>query len=119
MTMPPRMKVLGVLTLLLCTPAILLAQLTHGKKPVLSVPYATKSAANSPSKVSPPEGFLPTVPAGFKINVFATGFKRPRWMIVAPNQDIFVADTGTGVSVALLYPHHIYCDHDREMFSYG
>jgi len=67
---------------------------------VLPAPYATKSSANSPSKVSPPEGFLPTVPAGFKINVFATGFKRPRWLIVAPNNDIFVADTGAETSMS-------------------
>src|SRR5712671_3659963 len=94
--MPSRLKVLSSLTLLLFAPAMISAQLTHGKKPVLPAPYATKSSANSPSKVSPPQGFLPTVPAGFKINVFATGFKRPRWLIVAPNNDIFVADTGAG-----------------------
>jgi len=94
--MPSRLKVLSSLTLLLCAPAMISAQLTHGKKPVLPAPYATKSSANSPSNVSPPQGFLPTVPAGFKINVFATGFKRPRWLIVAPNNDVFVADTGAG-----------------------
>src|SRR6267378_4018187 len=94
--MPSRLKVLSSLTLLLFAPAMISAQLTHGKKPVLPAPYATKSSANSPSKVSPPQGFLPTVPTGFKINVFATGFKRPRWLIVAPNNDVFVADTGAG-----------------------
>src|SRR5437763_1707515 len=83
---------------------VLLAQVTHGKKPDLPAPYATKSSANSPSKVSPPEGFLPTVPAGFKVNIFATGFKRPRWLIVAPNGDIFVADTGAGEIVVLKDP---------------
>src|SRR5258708_37680157 len=99
--MPSRLKVLSSLTILLCAPAMISAQLTHGKKPVLPAAYATKSSANSPSKVSPPEGFLPTVPAGFKINVFATGFKRPRWLIVAPNNDIFVTDTGAGEIVIL------------------
>lgn len=99
--MLPRMKVLSSLIVLLCAPAMISAQLTHGKKPILPSPYATKSSANSPSKVSPPQGFLPTVPAGFKINVFATGFKRPRWLIVAPNKDIFLADMGAGEIVIL------------------
>src|ERR1700682_5020315 len=102
--MSSRMKVLSSLAILLCAPVIISAQLTHGKKPVLPAPYATKSSANSPSKVSPPEGFVPTVPAGFKINVFATGFKRPRWLTVAPNGDIFLADTGAGEIVVLRDP---------------
>src|SRR5712671_7437937 len=94
--MPSRIRICSCLTLLLSVPAIIAAQVTHGKKPQLPPPYATKSSANSPSEVKPPAGFLPTVPAGFKINVFATGFKRPRWLIVAPNGDIFLADTGAG-----------------------
>ncbi|HEY2545264.1 MAG TPA: sorbosone dehydrogenase family protein [Candidatus Acidoferrum sp.] len=80
----------GVLIL----PAILSAQVTHGQKPQLPAPYATKSAGNGPSKVSPPANFLPTVPQGFRINVFAGDFKRPRWLTVAPNGDIFLAETG-------------------------
>src|SRR5713226_697192 len=99
--MPSRLKVLSSLTMLLCAPAMISAQLTRGKKPVLPAPYATKSSANSPNKVTPPEGFLPTVHAGFKINVFASGFNPPRWLIVAPNNDIFVADTGAGEIVIL------------------
>ena len=83
--MPSRRKVLSCLAVFLCVPALISAQVTHGKKPILPAPYATKSSANSPSKDSPPAGFLPTVPAGFKINVFATGFKGPRWLIIAPN----------------------------------
>src|SRR5467141_2116867 len=104
--MPSRLKVLSSLTMLLCAPAMISAQLTHGKKPVLPAPYATKSSANSPDKVSPPAGFLSPVPAGFKINVFATGFKRPRWLIVAPNGDIFLADMGAGEIVILRDPQN-------------
>src|SRR5467141_3806539 len=117
--MPSRLKVLSSLTMLLCAPAMISAQLTHGKKPVLPAPYATKSSANSPSKVSPPEGFLPTVPAGFKINVFATGFKRPRWLIVAPNHDIFLADTGAGEIVVMRDPQHTDGAQGREVFVNG
>ncbi|MCU1243454.1 MAG: glucose/sorbosone dehydrogenase [Candidatus Acidoferrum typicum] len=104
---------------LLFAPALLKAQLTHGKKPQLAQPYATKSSANGPDKVSPAQGFLPTVPAGFKVNVFATGFKRPRWLIVAPNQDIFVADTGAGEIVVLRDPQNTGGAQVRETFAMG
>src|SRR5258708_36748671 len=105
-TMPSRIQVCSCLTLLLSASTSIAAQVTHGKKPQLPPPYATKSSANSPSEVSPPAGFLPTVPAGFKINVFATGFKRPRWLIVAPNGDIFLADMGAGEVVILRDPQN-------------
>jgi glucose/arabinose dehydrogenase len=116
---PSRIRVPSCLMVLLCVPVAISAQLTHGKKPTLPAPYATKSAANAPSKVSPPEGFLPTVPAGFKINVFATGFKRPRWLIVAPNKDIFLADTGAGEIVILRDPQGSGGAQAREKFATG
>jgi glucose/arabinose dehydrogenase len=117
--MPSRLKVLSCLTVLLYFPTFISAQLTHGKKPTLPSPYATKSSANAPSKVSPPEGFLPTVPAGFKMNVFATGFKRPRWLIVAPNNDIFLADMGAGEIVILRDPQNTGGAQTREKFASG
>jgi glucose/arabinose dehydrogenase len=92
---------------------------THGKKPTLPLPYATKSSANAPGKVAPPAGFLPTVPAGFKLNVFATGFKRPRWLIVAPNQDIFLADMGAGEIDILRDPQKTGSAQSREKFVTG
>jgi glucose/arabinose dehydrogenase len=104
---------------LLCTPVILPAQVTRGKKPELPAPFATKSAANAPSRVAPPAGFIPTVPAGFRINVFATGFKRPRWLIVAPNNDIFLADTGAGEIVVMRDPQNTGGAQSRETFASG
>jgi glucose/arabinose dehydrogenase len=95
------------------------AQVTHGKKPQLPPPYATKSAGNAPDKVSPPAGFLPTVPAGFKISIFATGFKRPRWLTVAPNGDIFLADMGAGEIVILRDPQNTGGAQTRENFVTG
>jgi glucose/arabinose dehydrogenase len=89
------------------------------KETGLTVAVCTKSSANSPSKVSPPEGFLPTVPAGFKTNVFATGFKRPRWLIVAPNNDIFLADTGAGEIIILRDPQNTGGAQTREKFASG
>jgi len=71
---------------------------THGQKPKLPPPFATESAGNGPERVKPPAGFLPTVPQGFRVNLFAKDFKRPRWLTVAPNGDIFLADTGAAKS---------------------
>lgn len=117
--MPSRRKVLSCLAMFLCVPARISAQVTHGKKPILPAPYATKSSANSPSKVDPPTGFLPTVPAGFKINVFATGFKGPRWLIIAPNKDIFLSDMGAGEIVVLRDPQNTGGAQSRETFATG
>jgi glucose/arabinose dehydrogenase len=91
--------------LLLC-PSILSAQLTNGNKPQLPPPFATKSAGNPPEDTTPPKGFLPTVPQGFRVNIFATGFSEPRWLTVAPNGDIFLADTHGGKIYILRDPQH-------------
>src|SRR5258708_5427499 len=77
------------------------AQVTHGQKPKLPTPFATSSAGNGPNKSQAPQGFLPTVPAGFHVNIFATDFKRPRLLTVAPNGDIFLAETGANQVVIL------------------
>ena len=117
--MPSRIQVLSCVIVLLCAPVMISAQVTHGKKPQLPPPYATKSAGNAPDKVSPPAGFLPTVPAGFKISIFATGFKRPRWLTVAPNGDIFLADMGAGEIVILRDPQNTGGAQTRENFVTG
>ena len=56
----------------------------------LPAPYATESADNSPRVVRPPAGAQPRVPPGFKIEQFASGFSYPRYLLTAPNGDIFV-----------------------------
>src|SRR5215813_2141587 len=97
-----RIAALGILC---AAPGILLGQVTHGQKPQLPAPFATKSAGNPPEESKPPAGFLPTVPAGFKISVFATDFNEPRWLIVGPNKkDIFLADTHAGKIYILRMP---------------
>jgi glucose/arabinose dehydrogenase len=55
-----------------------------------------KSIASNAKVVPPPQGALPKVPDGFAVQVFATGFKRPRTLRVAPNGDIFLSESGTG-----------------------
>src|SRR6266404_6871380 len=95
------------------------AQVTRGQKPNLPQPFATKSAGNGPDKSQPPAGFLPTVPSGFHINVFATGFKRPRLLTVAPNGDIFLAETGANQIVILRDPGHTGGAQERTIFATG
>jgi glucose/arabinose dehydrogenase len=56
-------------------------------------PGATRSAANMSRIVSRPSGVKPQVPDGFKIELFAEGLSGPRTIRVAPNGDIFVAET--------------------------
>jgi glucose/arabinose dehydrogenase len=95
------------------------AQVTYGKKPDLPAPFATKSAGNGPDNAKPPEGFLPTVPEGFHINIFAKGFAVPRFLTVAPNGDIFLADTGAGKVIILRDPQHTGEATEREIFAEG
>ena len=102
--MPARIACLFALCLFLT--ASLPAQITHGQKPELPPPFESKSAGNGPSGTRPPAGFLPTVPPGFRVNVFAKDFKYPRWLTVAPNGDIFLADTGAGQIVVLRDPQN-------------
>jgi len=95
------------------------AQVTHGQKPQLPQPFATKSAGNGPSGVKPPGGFLPTVPTGFYVNVFAKDFKVPRFLMTAPNGDIFLADTGAGQVIVLRDPQNTGGAQQREVFAEG
>lgn len=62
----------------------------------LPKPGATPSAGNSPHVVTRPASAIPQVPAGFKVELFAEGLNGPRQMRVAPNGDIFVAETRSG-----------------------
>jgi hypothetical protein len=49
-----------------------------------------------PNIVQAPQGKMPSVPNGFTAQVFAKGLNTPRVIRVAPNGDIFVAESGTG-----------------------
>ena len=97
--------------------AYLPAQVTQGQKPKLPAPFETKAAGNGPNKEKPPAGFLPKVSAGFQVSVYASGFKRPRWLTVAPNGDIFLADTtGSGQIIVLRSGKDTSAAPEREVF---
>ena len=62
----------------------------------LPEPGATHPAANVARVVGRPRGAVPQVPDGFKIELFAEGLVGPRIIRVAPNGDVFVAETRAG-----------------------
>jgi mono/diheme cytochrome c family protein len=62
----------------------------------LPAPLATTSAGNSPQLVERPEKAWPQVPAGFKVELYATGLDQPRLIRTAPNGDFFVAESKLG-----------------------
>lgn len=62
----------------------------------LPEPFATSAASNGPERVARPQDAKPEVPPGFSVELIASGLHSPRALRVAPNGDIFVADSRTG-----------------------
>jgi glucose/arabinose dehydrogenase/mono/diheme cytochrome c family protein len=62
----------------------------------LPEPYATRSATNGPDVVARPENVWPIAPAGFKVELYATGLDNPRTLRTAPNGDIFLTESDAG-----------------------
>ena len=61
----------------------------------LPAPYATASATHRVKVVGWPAGRTPVAPAGFVVREYAGGFDSPRWLYVAPNGDVLVAEAST------------------------
>ncbi len=59
-------------------------------------PGASRSVANVSHIVARPAGATPLVPDGFKVELLAEGLSGPRILRVAPNGDIFIAETRAG-----------------------
>ena len=108
---------LVALLMLVTIPSLVQAQVTRGQKPNLPAPFSTKSAGNGPGKIEAPAGFLPSVPQGFHVNIFAKDFRRPRLLTVAPNGDIFLAETGAGQIIILRDPNHTGGAQQRVVFA--
>jgi glucose/arabinose dehydrogenase len=62
----------------------------------LPKPFASESTANRSTLAPRPEGALPKVLPGFAVAAFLDGLKTPRTLRVAPNGDIFLAESGAG-----------------------
>ncbi len=87
-----------------------LPQIVNFEKPVvtsidpktLPPPFHTESARRPSRVIDQPVNAKLFVPKGFKVNVFAEGgFTYPRWMALAPNGDVFVADSRANTVVVL------------------
>ncbi|AEL28694.1 PQQ-dependent sugar dehydrogenase [Cyclobacterium marinum] len=61
----------------------------------LPAPYSSTSVTNRSEIVEWPEGEGPKAPEGFIVSRFAEDLDHPRWTYVAPNKDIFVAESNT------------------------
>jgi len=59
----------------------------------LPKPFSTTSSGNNPRVVRQPTNAVLSVPAGFTVRLFAAGLSGPRLLRVAPNGDIFIAET--------------------------
>jgi glucose/arabinose dehydrogenase len=59
----------------------------------LQAPDESKSVENSAEPIKMPEGAKPQLPEGFSAELVASGIENPRTIRVAPNGDIFVADS--------------------------
>jgi glucose/arabinose dehydrogenase/cytochrome c2 len=69
----------------------------------LPAPFDSGSATNFPKVVDRPADAKLQVPAGFKVEVFASDQKGARAMRLAPNGDIFLTETAVG-AVKVLRP---------------
>jgi len=63
----------------------------------LPAPYATKSVNNNAKLLPRPEGAMPTAPSGYSVSLYAAGLDNPRLLRTAPNGDIFLAESRTGL----------------------
>lgn len=62
----------------------------------LPAPYESASASNFPNFIAKPADAKLSLPAGFKVDTYATGLEGPRAMVLAPNGDIFISETQSG-----------------------
>jgi glucose/arabinose dehydrogenase len=85
----------------------------------LPEPGATRSVTNFSRVVQRPPGAMPQVPPGFKIEPFAEGLSGPRIIKVAPNGDVFVAETRAGRIRVLRAAHDPPNPLQNEIFASG
>ena len=69
----------------------------------LPAPFSSSLASNSPKVVPKPADARLEVPAGFTVQVAVSGLDGPRTMRLAPNGDLFVAETEAG-RIVVVHP---------------
>jgi len=86
----------------------------------LPPPKIENEVNNGPKVIERPEGAKLTMPPGFEISTFAEGgFTRPRWMALASNGDVFVADSRGGKVVVLRDTNKDGVAEERSTFAEG
>ncbi|MDI1256382.1 MAG: sorbosone dehydrogenase family protein [Flavobacterium sp.] len=63
----------------------------------LPKPYATKSVKNFSKVLGWKNDQKPIAPEGFTVTKFADKLENPRWLYIAENGDVFVAESGTRI----------------------
>ena len=98
-----------------------LARQQHQVKPdALPKPFATPDVRNPPTVVAQPDGVALKVPEGFSANVFAEGgFKRMRWVAVAPGGDVFATDSDANTVTVLRDGNKDGVAEERHVFAEG
>lgn len=102
------MRRLAVLLLVLALPVLAapgtdqeVGQVFHITPADLPPPGATESVANGSELIARPKDATLRVPPGFSANLFAEGLGHARWMTVAANGDVLLAQAKDG-TVAIL-----------------
>jgi glucose/arabinose dehydrogenase len=86
----------------------------------LPPPNATRSAVNPPKIVPMPQGMTWGLPPGFEITTYAEGnLEEPRWLALAPNGDVFVAESKAGRITILRDANNDGKPDDRLVFATG
>ncbi len=85
----------------------------------LPPPFKTASSGNSPKVVEQPADAVLAVPPGFTVRQFASGLRNPRLLRVAPNGDIFIAETGAGRIRVLRAADGADAPSDNQIFAEG
>jgi glucose/arabinose dehydrogenase len=89
-------------TLAVATPAATATMQHYEIRPEdLPAPFATADSSSSPALVAQTQAIPFQLPAGFQATLWASALGSPRWMTVAPNGDVFVADQGAGRVIVL------------------
>src|SRR4029453_3701731 len=68
----------------------------------LPPPNTTEWFRKTTRIVAMPEGQMPKAPAGFAVNLFADRLTFPRFMALAPNGDVFLAESRPMGSITVL-----------------
>ena len=75
--------------------------LSNQIKDTLPAPFATPSVRNNSKVIGWPGELAPKAPEGFTVTRYADKFKNPRWVYVADNGDVFLAESSAGQVILL------------------